>query len=189
MKRFFAATGLILAGVFVLGLISFAPMGVSWGHGPGGGDDGGHGKDGRGPVHFDSSAVQTITGKVAAYETVGGFGPQRMKALTVESGGKTLIIMLGPEFYLADEKLSLKEGDEVTVEASPAGSRTKAFFVAKSITAKGKTLALRDDAGIPLWRGQVRSAGSGDCPGCGMMGRGMMGGGMMGPARMLPQGQ
>ncbi len=193
MKRFFAVSGLILAGVFVLGLISFAPMGVSWGHGPGGGDGRGQGMGpgyGRGPVHFDSSAIRTITGKVAAYETVGGFGPRGMKALTVESGGKTLTIMLGPEFYLTDEKLTLKEGDEVTVEAAPAGSRTKTFFVAKSITAKGKTLALRDDAGLPLWRGQARSAGSGDCPGCGtshgMMGRGMMGGGMMGPARMLP---
>ena len=191
MKRFFAVSGLILAGVFALSLISFTPMGVGWGHGPGGGYDRGPGMGpgyGRGPMHFDSTDIQTITGKVAAYETVGGFGPHGMKALTVESDGKTQTIMLGPEFYLTDEKITLKKGDEVTVKAFPAGFRTNTFFVAKGITAKGKTLALRDDAGLPLWRGQGLGAGRGNCPGCGM-GHVMMGPGMMGPARMLPPNQ
>ncbi len=184
MKRFFAVSGLLLAGIFALGLISFTSMGVSWGHGPGRG--GGYGRA-QGPMHFDPAALQTISGKVAAYETVGGFGPYGMKALTVETEGKALTVMLGPEFYLTDEKLSLKEGDEVTVVASPAGYRTKTFFVAKSVTAKGKTLALRDEAGFPIWRGQGRFAGKGwgDCQGRGM-GRGMMGGGMMGPGMMGP---
>jgi hypothetical protein len=145
-------------------------------------------------MHFDPATLQTISGKVAAYETVGGFGPYGMKALTVETEGKELTIMLGPEFYLTDEKLSLKEGDEVTVVASPAGYRTKTFFVAKKVTAKGKTLALRDEAGFPIWRGQGRFAGKGwgDCPGRGM-GQGRMGGGMMGPGRgpaqMIPPGR
>lgn len=194
MKRFFAVSGLLLAGVFVLGLISFAPMGVSWGHGPGWGSGLGAGRGpgigpgrGAGPRHFDSSALQTITGKVVTYETVAGFGPHGVKAVTVESEGKSHTIMLGPEFYLTDEKLSLKEGDEVSIVASPAGYRTKTFFVAKSVKVGEKTLALRDEAGFPVWRGQGRRFGNSRGPGRGM-GPGMMGPGR-GPARMLPPGQ
>ena len=106
MKRYFAVPGLLLAGISVLGLISFAPMGVSWGHGLGGGPGWGAGRgssfdpgQGAGPMHFDTSALQTITGKVVRYETIGGFGPYGMKAVTVEIEGKSLTIMLAPEFY------------------------------------------------------------------------------------------
>ncbi len=204
MKGLFAVSGLLLAVIFVLGLISFVPMGVSWGHGPGWGRGGGAGWNacgggpgfgpgagrgpgfgpgrGAGPMHFDSSALQTIIGKVVTYETVGGFGPFGMKALTVESEDKTLTVMLGPEFYLTGEKLSLKKGEKITVVASPAGYRSKTFFVAKSVTAGGKTLALRDEAGFPVWRGQGRQFGYGRGPGYGM-------GPGWGPARMVPPGR
>ena len=209
MKRFFAVSGLLLAGIFVFGLISFSPMGVSWGHGPGWGRGGGAGWNacggpgfgpaasrgwgfgpgrGAGPMHFDSSALQTITGKVVTYETVGGFGPFGMKAVTVESGDKTLTVMLGPEFYLTDEKLSLKKGEEITVVASPAGYRAKTFFVAKSVKAGEKTLALRDEAGFPAWRGQGRQFGYGRGSGYGRRsGYGM--GPRWGPTRMIPPGR
>jgi hypothetical protein len=124
-----------------------------------------------------------------------------MKALKIETEGKEVTVILGPEFYLDDKKFSAKSGEEVTVIAAETAFRTKAFYIAKSVKKGEKNLALRDEAGFPVWRGQgIRAGyGGGNCPGYGRgagrgfgpargygPGRGM---GPGGPARVIPPAQ
>jgi len=155
-------------------------------------------------MHFDSSSLETLKGKVVSVDSVGGFGRWPMKALKVESEGKTINILLGPEFYLDTQKFSPKAGEEVTALASRAAIRGDVTHIAKSVTVDGKTTALRDEAGFPVWRGagvgfggygrggMRGGTGRGRGFGPGMMGPGgygpwMMGpGGGYGPANILP---
>ncbi|MFC1492133.1 hypothetical protein ACFLQ0_06070 [Nitrospinota bacterium] len=168
MKKLLAVLGLVMAGIFAFSLTSSAQPERGWGRGRGWGQAP---YMRPGPMHFDTSTLQTLTGKVVSFETVAGFGPRTMKVLKLESEGKTQAILLGPEFYLTGQKFSVKKGDSVAVVASPAINRTDVSHVAKSVTVNGKTLQFRDEAGIPAWR---RGAG-------GRFGRyGYGGGGMRG---------
>lgn len=181
MKKLLVLAGVVLVTVFTMSLISSADPGGGWGRG---GGWAGAPCAGAGPVHFDSSSLETLKGKVVSVDAVGGFGRWPMKALKIESEGKAINILLGPDFYLATQKFSAKAGDEVTVLASRAVNRGDVTHIAKSVTVGGTTTALRDETGFPVWRGAGASFGGwgrGGMRGGPGWGRGGYGPGMMGP--------
>ena len=133
----------------------------------------------RGMMGFDAAAFKTISGKVVSYRTADGFGPQGMKALIIDTGKDKITLMLGPDSYIDSLKLALKAGEPVSATAISMHGGTKNFYMAKSITAGGKTVNLRDTAGFPAWHGKGPGRGTFG------MGPGMMGPGH-GPANMIP---
>ena len=159
MKRFLAVSVVLVASIFALGYSAY-------GHGPGRG----------GPLHFDAKSLKTFTGTVVSTGTEPGFGRFAVSVLAIEAEGKKTLVRLGPSWYLARQNFSAKVGDTASVVGVPVAGQS--FIVAKSVTVGGKTLVLRDEAGLPAWRG----AGHGGQPCGGMMGGGGMGprGGMMG---------
>ena len=167
MKKILVVLALVVGTVFAFSYLSYGHGGPGYGRG---GQPWGMGY-GRGPMHIDPANLKTLKGKVVSVETAGGFGPRSVKIMEIETEGKKVTVHLGPAFYLDDQKFAAKAGDEVSVVGAEAAYRTKTFIVAKSVTVRGKTLVLRDERGLPAWRGMGRHYGR-FAPGWGMMGPG-----------------
>ena len=65
------------------------------------------------------------------------------------------MVHLGPSSYLNQQQCTqsrgCRRGDRLQLEM-----RGKTMLVAKEVKVGGKTFQLRDDQGLPLWRGQGR---------------------------------
>ncbi|MFA5111595.1 MAG: hypothetical protein WC443_09330 [Desulfobaccales bacterium] len=135
--------------------------------GPGGGM-------GMGPSLYNPQTVTTVTGQVEKLEELsmgpgGGMGMKFQEArLKTEKG--SLLVHLGPAWYLDQQKFALKAGDTLKVTGSQVSLNNQPAIIAKEVDANGKTLKLRDDQGIPAWRGMGRGGmgqGQGMGPGGG----------------------
>jgi len=104
---------------------------------------------------YNPKTVTTLKGGV---QTLGTFPPTNptpgaavSAVLKTEQG--TVTIYLVPNWYLEDQKIALKAGDELEVTGSkvslikgqPEGIIVRAFKVG------GKTVTLRDERGVPIW--------------------------------------
>lgn len=153
--------------------------------GPGGGPGMGMGA-GKGPRLYNPQTVATVTGQVEKLEdlpSMGGGGGRGMqyRGLTLKTGQGSLMVHLGPVWYLDEQKLAVKVGDTVEVTGSKVTLNNQPALIAREVKVNGATLKLRDDQGLPVWRGKGRGMGQG--PGGGMgMGMGPGGGQGRGPA-------
>ncbi len=106
--------------------------------------------------HYDAQTVTTVKGGV---ESLGTMPPGRQTKgairgalLKTEEGNIT--VYLGPDWYLDQQKISLKVGDQLEVTGSKITLGEKPCVIAKDLKVDGKTITLRDDKGVPVWRGQ-----------------------------------
>lgn len=74
--------------------------------------------------------------------------------LKLESDGKNYDVHLGPAWYLNKIGLAIRAGDEISVDGSSVEFRGKKAIIAISIKEGEKTFQLRDDKGVPEWRGR-----------------------------------
>lgn len=76
----------------------------------------------------------------------------RAYSITVEDAKKAVtLVHVGPERFVQAKGFTFAMGDEVTILGAPAEWAEETFLLARSITKEGKTLALRDERGEPLW--------------------------------------
>jgi hypothetical protein len=106
--------------------------------------------------HYDPQTVTTVKGGV---ESLGSMPPGSQAAAAIRSAVlKTeegnITIYLGPGWYLDQQKISLKVGDQLEVTGSKITLSGKPCVIAKDLKVDGKTITLRDDKGVPVWRGQ-----------------------------------
>jgi len=142
--------------------------------GPGAGDGTeGAGGMGRGMGHrrvmgYDSTVAQlmrlynpqtasTVTGAVESLGTTpsirGRAMPMRSAVLKTNQGKIT--VYLSPDWYLDQEKISLKTGDKLEVTGSKVTIGEQPSIIANNLKkVGGKTVTLRDDKGVPVWLGQ-----------------------------------
>ncbi len=74
--------------------------------------------------------------------------------LKLESDGKQYDVHLGPAWYLDKIGLAIKAGDEIAVEGSQVEFRGQQAIIAISVKEGEKTFHLRNDKGVPEWRGR-----------------------------------
>jgi hypothetical protein len=67
-------------------------------------------------------------------------------------------IHLGPAWYLDKQAMKLEPKDQIEVRGSRITFEGKPAIIAAQVTKGGAVLQLRDDRGIPVWRGQGRRA-------------------------------
>ena len=67
-----------------------------------------------------------------------------------------ITVHLGPAWYINQHQIVLKPGDAVEATGSKMEMGGGTMMVAKEVKVGGKTFQLRDDQGMPLWRGQGR---------------------------------
>ena len=92
----------------------------------------------------------TLSGQVTSVDTTG---------LTLQTDdGQTLSIDLGPEWFWANQDVTLVAGERVTVQAFEEDGEIK---VGQIRLEDGTLLQLRDTDGRPLWAGRGRGRGGG----------------------------
>lgn len=118
---------------------------------PGGGQGMGPG-GGQGPMIYNPQTVTTIKGVLQQTRTVEEYRRRTFWYVKTDQGD--VLVHLGPPWYLSQQQVVMKTGDTVTVTGSKVVQDGNTSLVAKEITVNGKTVKLRDDQGVPLWRGQ-----------------------------------
>lgn len=104
------------------------------------------------PQLYDPRTVETVTGQVTAVERVERDGhPRPGLHVTLEVGGQTLPIRLGPAWYLAQEGLTPALGDRLTVKGSRVSVGGAPVVIAAEVTRGERTVVLRDQRGLPRW--------------------------------------
>jgi hypothetical protein len=142
--------------VLSLGLILSGPVWAQPGDGQGTGGPGmGRGMGpggGKGPMMYNPQTVTTITG------TMEDLGPKmgRMQHVSwiIKTAKGSITVHLGPAQFINQYQISLKPGDPVEATGSQMEMGGAPMLVAKEVKVGGKTYQLRDDQGVPLWRGQ-----------------------------------
>ncbi len=131
---------------------------------------------------YDPATVETLTGQVT--EVLLQAGPMNATGLhlLLAVGETTHEVAVGPTFYVFPEGLEVAKGDTVTVTGSQV-TKTEGgnMLLARHIVVGDFELSLRDEAGIPAWRGlnpegpgRTAADGMGKGKGEGMgMGKGM----------------
>ena len=132
---------------------------------------------------YNPQTVTTVTGQVEKLEDLpsmgrGGARVCSTAALLLKTDQGSLMVHLGPGWYLDEKKFAVQVGDTVSATGSKVTLNNQPALIAREVTVKGTTLKLRDDQGLPLWRGMGR----------GGMGQGPGGGQGMGPGGGMGQG-
>lgn len=104
---------------------------------------------------FDQSKTQTVRGTVT---NIGTFSPgansARGRQITLRANdGQTYTIHLGPADYIDRDntKFRIREGDELSVNASAAQFEGKDVLIASRVRKGGESLDLRNFRGRPRW--------------------------------------
>jgi hypothetical protein len=101
---------------------------------------------------YDPKTVEEIAGKVVRAES---FTPRnaigRGLHLLLETEKETVPVHLGPEWFVANQTLEVRPGDNVVVKGSRIMYEGEPAIVAATIRKGDDVLELRDEQGLPRW--------------------------------------
>lgn len=108
----------------------------------------------KGPIcsSIDASSKRSITGTIESMkrETFAN-GVPAATVYTIKSGDETYPIVLGPSWYMDNQRLTCRDGDTVTVEAFKGQIDGKQQWIASSLECKGARVVLLDGGRDPAW--------------------------------------
>ena len=136
---------------------------------------------GSGASKIDLGSVRTVTGAVTGVSIAKGM--KHPSFLLSVSESEILSVELGPYWFLVSNDFALAVGDQVSAKVANCAGRSSSDVVALSVTdlTTGAAITLRDDAGMPLWKGARRGgSGQGGQGGSGQGGQGGSGQGGQG---------
>lgn len=109
---------------------------------------------------YDRNTVVKISGPVAVPPRQLASG---LVAFELNLPDKQIVVVLGPAWYLQDDSLDWKIGDQVTVRGSLAqGKDGRTYLLSERISVLGRvTIELRDENGNPSWSGGLRGGQQG----------------------------
>jgi hypothetical protein len=126
------------------------------------GRGGGQGWGGR---MYDPKTLETVSGAVVSVEKIHGKGSGQAKGgrgggygihLIVKSEKEEIAVHLGPSWYLDKHGLKVAPGDRIEIRGSRITFEGKPAIIAAEVKKGDQSLTLRDDGGLPAWRGQGR---------------------------------
>jgi len=105
---------------------------------------------------YNPNTVETLSGEVASVEqlrrrTGGRDGGIH---LMVTTDKETVSVLLGPSWYLTQQKLQVAPKDRVEIRGSRITVNGKPAIIAAAVKKGDQTVKLREDDGRPLWRRQ-----------------------------------
>ena len=89
------------------------------------------------------------------------------RGVTLKTDQGSLLVHLGPGWYLDEKKFAVKVGDTVEATGSKVTLNNQPALIAREVKVNGATLKLRDDQGLPVWRGMGHGGRPGSGPGGG----------------------
>jgi hypothetical protein len=106
---------------------------------------------------YDPKTVETISGEVISIEkTAPGKGTRGGIHLMVKTDKETITVYLGPSRYIEDQDVKIAQKDKLDIKGSRIVYQEKPVLVASEVKKGDKLLKLRDESGMPLWRGGRR---------------------------------
>ena len=107
---------------------------------------------------YNPSTETTLQGTVSAVTNPTGRRGWSGIHLSVQSGGQTYDVHVGPSAYVTSSGFAFATGDKIQVTGSKVQLNGADALIAREITKDGKTLSLRDKQGFPKWSGGRRAA-------------------------------
>ena len=116
------------------------------------------GPQAKGQRMYDPATETTLTGTVAAVETVTRPEQAGRRGLgglhvTLKTSGESIVVHLGPTSFLTKQKVAVAEGDSVDVVGSRVTIDGEPVLLARTVKKGANTWTLRDASGKPLWSG------------------------------------
>ncbi len=102
---------------------------------------------------YDPKTVETVSGEVVAVDKSTDRGMGYGVSLTLKTGQETILVYLGPSWFLEKQDLTFAPKDQVEITGSHITLQGKPTIIAAQVKRGGKSLILRDPAGIPAWAG------------------------------------
>jgi hypothetical protein len=137
--------GSIPALVLILALTMACGSENQGGRGPGGGA----GYD----RMYDPKTVETVSGEVVSVDKISDRSMDSGVSLTLKTAKETILVYLGPGWFLAQKDLTFAPRDQVEITGSQITFQGKPAIIAAQVKKGDKSLQLRDPAGIPAWAG------------------------------------
>lgn len=115
------------------------------------------------PRHFNPETVETLSGKIVQVDRVASQGQRSGTGvhLSLQTSEETVDVHLGPSWYLDEQQFNLKSGDQVEVTGSRVTVASQPAIIAAQVKSGDTVLNLRDESGLPAWRGMGRGRGMG----------------------------
>lgn len=104
---------------------------------------------------YDPQTVETVTGEVKNVQTLRGRrgGTQSGVHLVLKTASEEIPVHLGPSWYLDQQQFTVAAGDPIEVRGSRVTVHGKPAIIAAAVKKGDQRLELRDDHGVPAWRG------------------------------------
>jgi hypothetical protein len=115
--------------------------------GPGSGGEAGYDR------MYDPKTVETVSGEVLSVAKNTDRGKDAGVSLTLKTVKETILVYLGPTWFLAKQDLTFAPRDQVEITGSQFTFQGKPALIAGQVKKGDKILKLRDSAGIPAWVG------------------------------------
>ena len=106
---------------------------------------------------YDPSTESTVQGKVTKVDAVTGQRGWSGIHLIVASQGQQYEVHVGPAAYVERNGFAFSVGDSLDIVGSEVLYNGAKAVIAREIKKNGKTLALRDKQGFPMWSGRSMS--------------------------------
>ena len=107
---------------------------------------------------YDPKTVESLSGEVVSVQKVHGAQGGRGYGvhLMLKGDKEDIAVHLGPSWYLDKHGLRIAPGDRIEVRGSRITFQGKPAIIAAEVKKGDQSLKLRDDNGLPAWRGQGR---------------------------------
>ncbi len=102
---------------------------------------------------YDPKTVGSVNGEVVSVDKITGRGTGYGLSLTLKTGKESILVYLGPGWFLEKQDLAFAPKDQVEITGSQISVQGKAAIIAAEVKKGNKSLKLRDPAGIPAWAG------------------------------------
>lgn len=109
---------------------------------------------------YDPKTVGSVSGEVMSVEKITDRGTGDGLSLNLKTGKETLLVYLGPVWFLEKQDLTLAPKDQVEITGSQIIFQGKPVIIAAEVKKGDKSLKLRDAAGLPAWAGAAETSAS-----------------------------
>ncbi len=103
------------------------------------------------PLRFNPETIETVQGMVVDAPVLQKGGLPEMERLTLKTDRESLMIILGPNWYLAQQGLKISALDRLEVTGSRVPLDGKSALLAQKVKRGNQVLELRDQTGRPKW--------------------------------------
>ena len=104
--------------------------------------------------NYSVNTVETLKGQIIRIDKMSSGKNSSGIHLLLKTDKDSIAVHVGPEWYVAKQKVQLNVNDNIEVKGSRTMYNNKPAIIAAEIKKINSTLTLRDSKGFPLWSGR-----------------------------------